>query len=126
MLRSVALFSGLYDIVVGAFFLLGADFLPSLFGVPAAAPRVFSDLNALFLLAVGTGYALPWRDPIGYRSYMWLMGVFLKTAAAGLFLLDYTLRAGPQAFLLFAASDGALALITFWALRGSRNLKPGS
>jgi hypothetical protein len=47
---------------------------------------------------------------------MWLMGVGLKAAAASLFLLDYTFRAGPGAFVLFAASDGALALVTLCAL----------
>ena len=63
MLSLVALVSGLYDIVVGAFLLFAADHLATLFGVPAASPRIFSDLNGLFLLAVGIGYALPWRDP---------------------------------------------------------------
>jgi hypothetical protein len=119
MLRKVALFSGLYDTVVGAFLLLSPDSLPRLLGVPAGGPRIFSDLNALFLLGVGAGYTLPWRDPVGYRGYMWLMGVLLKTAAAGLFLLHYVFWAGPGSFLLFAASDGVLALVTLWALTRS-------
>ena len=33
------------DLIVGAFLLLAADSLASLFGVPAADPRIFSDLN---------------------------------------------------------------------------------
>ena len=49
MLSTVALISGLYDLVVGAFLLLAADRLASLFGVPPASPRIFSDLNGLFL-----------------------------------------------------------------------------
>jgi hypothetical protein len=126
MLRIVALFSGLYDSVVGAFLLLRPDILETLFAVQAPTPRIFSDLNALILLGVGAGYALPWRDPVRYRGYMWVMGVFLKTAAAGLFLLDYAFRAGPAAFLLFAASDAALALVTFWGLRSSRMRTPAS
>ena len=42
--------------------------------MPPASPPIFSDLNALFLMAVGVGYALPWRDPERYRGYLWVMG----------------------------------------------------
>ena len=55
MLSTVSLVSGLYDGVVGAFLLLAPHLLASLFGVPPASPRIFSDLNGLFLLAVGDG-----------------------------------------------------------------------
>ena len=122
MLSTVAAISGLYDVFVGAFLLLAPGQLASLFGVPPANPRIFSDLNALFLLAVGAGYAWPWRNPEGYRGYMWVMGPGLKGAGAIAFLLDYLLRGSPPSFLLFAASDGALALLTLVALtaRSSR------
>jgi hypothetical protein len=90
--------------------------LASAFGVPAASPRIFSDLNGLFLLAVGAGYYLPWREPDRYRGYMWVMGPMLKGAGAALFVVDYLLRGSPKSFLLFAASDGALALLTLYAL----------
>ena len=116
MLSTVSLVSGLYDLVVGAFLLLAPHLLASLFGVPPASPRIFSDLNGLFLLAVGVGYALPWRDPARYRGYLWVMGPFLKGAGATAFLLDYAFRGSPASFLLFAASDGLLALVTFVVL----------
>jgi hypothetical protein len=116
MLSTVAFLSGLYDIIVGAFLLLAADRLASIFGVPPATPPIFSDLNGLFLLAVGAGYFLPWREPDRYRGYLWVMGPFLKGAGAAAFLLDYALRGSPPSFLLFAASDGLLALVTLWAL----------
>ena len=90
--------------------------LASAFGVPAASPRIFSDLNGLFLLAVGAGYYLPWREPERYRGYMWVMGPLLKGAGAALFVVDYLLRGSPASFLLFAGSDGALALLTLYAL----------
>ena len=117
MLAFVALISGLYDLLVGAFLLLFPDTLASLFGVPPASPRIFSDLNGLFLVAIGLGYTMPWRDPYRYRPYMWIMGPFLKGAGALAFLLDYLLRGAPPSFLLFAASDGMLALLTLWALK---------
>jgi hypothetical protein len=120
VLSTVALISGLYDAIVGAFLLLTPGILASLFGVQPASPRIFSDLNGLFLLAVGAGYALPWRDPERYRGYMWVMGPMLKGAGAVAFLLDFAFRHSPASFLLFAASDGALALLTLYALLRDR------
>lgn len=121
MIPLIAAISGLYDCIVGAFLLLRPDLLASLFGVQPASPRIFSDLNALFLLAVGVGYVFPWRDPDRHRGYLWVMGPGLKGAGAAAFLLDYLLRGSPRSFLLFAASDGLLALLTLLALtRSSR------
>ena len=116
MLRAVAAISGLYDTVVGALLLFAPAWLASAFGVPPAQPPIFSDLNALFLVAVGAGYYMPWRDPGRHRGYLWVMGVGLKSAGAAVFLLDYHFRASPASFLLFSASDGSLALLTLYAL----------
>jgi len=117
VLSTVAAISGLYDFVVGALLLSVPGTLASAFGVPPASPRIFSDLNGLFLLAVGAGYYLPWREPERYRGYMWVMGPLLKGGGAVLFVVDYLLRGSPPLFLLFAASDGTLALLTLYALR---------
>ena len=119
MLSRIAGISGLYDAVVGALLLCAPGWLAAAFGVPAASPRIFSDLNGLFLLAVGAGYVLPWRDPARYRGYLWVMGPFLKGAGATAFLVDYFLRGSPRSFLLFAASDGLLAAVTLYALMAS-------
>ena len=120
MLSRIAAISGLYDTIVGALLLCAPGWLASAFGVPSASPRIFSDLNALFLLAVGVGYYLPWRDPTRYRGYLWVMGPFLKGAGAIAFVLDYFLRGSPASFLLFAACDGTLALVTLHALFATR------
>ena len=120
MLSTVAAISGLYDFIVGAFLLLAPDRLASLFGVPPANPPIFASLNALFLMAVAAGYTMPWRDPERYRGYMWVMGPGLKGAGAVTFVVDYLLRDSPRSFLLFAASDGALALLTLVALLSAR------
>jgi hypothetical protein len=116
VLSGIAAISGLYDGVVGALLLCVPDRLAALFGVPLASPRIFSDLNALFLLAVGAGYYLPWRDPVRYRGYLWVMGPMLKGAGAAVFLADYYFRGSPASFLLFAASDGLIAAVTLYAL----------
>jgi hypothetical protein len=112
----MAAISGVYDGIVGLFLLLAADRFASLFGVAPAQPPIFSDLNALFLLAVGAGYYWPYRDPAGARWYMWVMGPGLKGAGAIAFLADYFLRHSPASFLLFAASDGTLAVLSLIAL----------
>jgi hypothetical protein len=119
--RTIAAVSGVYDALVGLFLLLAADRFAALFGVQPAQPPIFSDLNGLFLLAVGIGYYWPYADPRGARWYLWIMGPGLKGAGALAFLIDYFVRHSPASFLLFAASDGTLALLTLTALAGSRN-----
>ena len=121
MLSRIAAISGLYDGIVGALLLCVPVWLASAFGVPPASPRIFSDLNGLFLLAVGMGYYLPWKDPERHRGYLWVMGPFLKGGGALAFVVDYLVRGSPPSFLLFAASDGTLAAITLYALVRSRN-----
>jgi len=119
--RTIAAVSGVYDGLVGLILLVAADWFARTFGVEPAHPRIFSDLNALFLLAVDVGYYWPCRDPRGARWYLWLMGPGLKGAGAVTFLLAYAVRHSPATFLLFAASDGTLALLTLWALAASRS-----
>ena len=118
--RTIAAISGVYDGAVGLFLLLAADRMASLFGVAPAQPPIFGDLNGLFLVAIGIGYYFPYRNPAGARWYLWVMGPLLKGAGAATFLLDYFLRHSPPSFLLFAASDGVLALLTLAALQRSR------
>lgn len=118
--RTVAAVSGLYDLSVGLFLLIAADRMASVFGVAPAQPPIFSDLNGLFLVAVGIGYYFPYRDPVAARWYLWLMGPVLKGAGAAFFVADYFLRQSPTSFLLFAASDAALAGATLLALVTTR------
>lgn len=115
-LATIAVVSGLYDFIVGALLLFASDTLASVFGVPPASPPIFAELLGLFLISVGVGYYLPWRDPDRYRGYMWVMGPLLKGGGAVTFVVDYLHRDSPASFLLFAASDGTLALLTLYAL----------
>jgi hypothetical protein len=96
--------------------LLGRPLLSRLFDVPLPQPPIHADLNGVFLLAVAAGYLIPFRDPDRGRLYLWVMGPLLKGGGALAFVLDYTFRHSPRSFLLFAASDGALALVTLVAL----------
>jgi hypothetical protein len=119
-LRLIAGISFFYDAAVGLVILFATSAMASWFGVPPPAPELMADLNGVFLLAVGGGYVLPWRDPVRYRGYLWVMGPCLKGAGASLFLYDYLARGGPPSFLLFAASDGILGAATLWVLLTSR------
>jgi hypothetical protein len=117
LLRPIAAISGIYDAAIGLSLLLAADRFAALFGVAPVQPPIFADLNGLFLVAVGVGYYFPYRDPVGARWYMWVMGPLLKFGGAAAFLLDYFVRRqSPASFLLFAASDGAIATLTLIAL----------
>ena len=115
-LSVIAAVSGLYDAALGVLLLVWSAPLAAWFGGPPPTPAIQAQLNGLFLLAVGGGYVYPYRDPVRYRFYLWVMGPWLKGAGALLFVADYLLRSSPASFLLFAATDGLLAGVTLWAL----------
>jgi hypothetical protein len=120
MVKTIAAISLVYDVGAGiAFSLLRAP-LNALFGLLTPTPPIHADLNSIFLICVGIGYVLPFRDPVRYRAYMWIFGVILKSAGAAVFVADYVLRGSPQALLLFAACDGAIAALTAVALFRTR------
>ena len=117
-LQILAAVSGVYDALVGVVMLAGRPFLARLLDVPLPAPPIHADLNGIFLLSIAAGYLIPYRDPrsSGGRAYLWIMGPVLKGAGAAAFVLDYIVRQSPPSFLLFALSDGTLALLTLAAL----------
>lgn len=119
-LRAIALVSGVYDALLGVGMLAGRGWLVAWFGVAAPVPPIHADLNGLFALAIAAGYLLPWRDPQRYRAYLWIMGPVLKGCGALLFVADHLLRGSPSSYLLFAAADGTLALVTLWGLLSAR------
>jgi hypothetical protein len=127
-LRAIALVSGIYDAAIGVAMLVGREWLVAIFQVPPPVPPIHAELNGLFALAVALGYTMPYRDPVHYRPYLWLMGPLLKGVGALLFVADHWLRGSPSSFLLFAVGDGTLALVTLGALLrsdpGSVSVKP--
>jgi hypothetical protein len=116
--RLIAAVSLVYDALVGVLMLAGRPLLSRIFDVALPAPPIHADLNGIFLLSIAAGYLIPYREPrsAGGRAYLWIMGPLLKGAGATAFVLDFLVRHSPRSFLLFAVSDGALALLTLWAL----------
>ena len=123
MLSVVAGISLVYDLGIGLLLLAATDSIASWFGAPLPNPILFAKLNGLFLVAVGLGYLQPLRDPERHRAYLWIFGVLLKSAGALAFAIDHYVTGSPRSFLLFSASDGAMALLTLIALRKK---EPGS
>jgi hypothetical protein len=117
-LQIVAAVSGIYAALVGVTMLMGRPLLAQVFNVPLPDPPIHADLNGIFLLSVAAGYLIPYREPdsAGGRAYLWIMGPLLKGAGAATFVIDHYVRHSPPSFLLFAVSDGLLALLTWWAL----------
>ena len=116
--RTVAAVSGVYDAFVGVMMLAGRPLMAQIFNVALPAPPIHADLNGIFLLSIAAGYLIPYREPAspGGRAYLWIMGPLLKGTGAVVFVLDYLVRQSPPSFLLFALSDGTIALLTLTAL----------
>ncbi|HKC12722.1 MAG TPA: hypothetical protein VKI41_11885 [Vicinamibacteria bacterium] len=111
-LKSLAIVSGLYDLALALPMLVAAPRLAELFGAPPPVPLLNAELNGLFTLTLAVGYFWAARDPEARRGYFWVAGVLAKGLGAALFVLDHFTEGSPAAFLLFAATDGALALAT--------------
>lgn len=116
MLSVVAGVSLAYDLGIGLLLLAATDSIAAAFGASLPDPVLFAKLTGLLLVAVGLGYLQPLRDPERHRAYLWTFGVLLKSAGALVFVVDHYANQSPRSFLLFAASDGALALVTLAAL----------
>lgn len=116
--RTIAAVSGVYDASVGVVMLAGRPLLAQIFSVALPTPPIHADLNGIFLLSIAAGYLIPYREPAsaGGRAYLWIMGPLLKGTGAVVFVLDYFVRHSPASFLVFALSDGTIALLTLAAL----------
>lgn len=115
-LRTLALVSGLYDLLLAIPLLVAAAAMARAFGAPAPQPLINAQLNGVFTLSLAAGYFWAAADVEARRGYLWVAGVLAKGLGAALFLFDHYARGSPASFLLFAASDGALALLTAFLL----------
>jgi hypothetical protein len=119
-LRPLSIVSGVYDLALAVPLLLAPVAVARIFGAPDPMPVVNAQINGVFALALGAGYFWAAQDPDARRGYLWCAGVLAKGLGAAVFVLDHVLRGSPTAFLLFAACDGTLALVTLVALLSRR------
>jgi hypothetical protein len=115
-LRFLALASAVYDLALALPLLFAAEPMARAFGAPAPMPVVNAQLNGVFTLSLAAGYLWAAADVEARRGYLWVAGVLAKGLGAALFLVDHFARGSPAAFLLFAATDGTLALLTAFLL----------
>jgi hypothetical protein len=115
-LSAVAGVSLVYDLSAGLLLFIAPATVASWFGARVPDPILFVRLTALFLVAVGLGYIQPLRHPQAHRAYLWVFGPVLKGLGAAVFVVDYLGGGSPASFLLFAVTDGTLALATLAAL----------
>src|SRR6187549_3201619 len=116
-LRTLALVSGVYDLLLAVPMLLAAPQVAAMMGAPPPVPLINAQLNGVFTLSLAAGYFWAARDVEGRRGYLWVAGVLAKGLGASLFVLDHFLHGSPASFLLFAVTDGSLAVLTTILLR---------
>jgi hypothetical protein len=119
-LRTLALVSGVYDLLLGVSMLTAAPALARLFDAPVPVPLVNAWLNGVFTLTLAGGYFWAARDVAARRGYLWWAGVFAKGTGALVFLVDHFANGSPSTYLLFVVTDGALALLTLGLLLSTR------
>jgi hypothetical protein len=116
-LRTLALVSGVYDLALAVPMLLVAPRLAEAMGAPPPVPLINAQLNGVFTLSLAAGYFWAARDVEARRGYLWVAGVLAKGLGAALFVLDHFQHGSPATFLLFAVTDGSLAILTAILLR---------
>jgi len=111
-LRALAVVSAFYDLALGIPLLVAAPAVARMMGAGEPSPVINAQLNGLFTVTLALGYFWAAADVEARRGYLWIAGVVAKAAGAVLFVFDHFARGSPDSFLLFAATDGTLALVT--------------
>jgi hypothetical protein len=111
-LRGLCLVSGIYDLLLALPMLLAPVQAARAFGAPDPVPVVNAQINGVFALSLAAGYFWAMGDAEARRGYLWAAGVLAKALGALVFVADHFLRGSPASFLIFAACDGSLALVT--------------
>jgi hypothetical protein len=119
-LKALAWISGFYDLALAVALLFFATATAALFGAPPPVPLINAQLNGVFTLSLAVGYFWAAGAVEERRGYLWVAGVLAKGLGAVLFVTDHLRGNSPRSFLLFALSDGSLALLTLALLLRAR------
>ena len=115
-LKALAWVSGAYDLLLAFPMLTLAPTVARAFGGPPPSPLINAQLNGVFTLALAAGYFWAAGAPDARRGYFWIAGVLAKGLGAALFVWDHFTQGSPASYLLFAFTDGGLALLTLGLL----------
>jgi hypothetical protein len=116
-LRALCYASAAYDFAIALPLLVAAPALSRLMGAGEPQPLINAQLNGLFTFTLALGFLWAARDVSARRGYLWIANVFCKGLGALLFVIDHLAGRSPALFLLFAVTDGAMALVTLALLR---------
>ena len=114
-LRTLALVSGVYDLILAVPLLLAAPAMARAFGAMPPQPLVNAQLNGVFTLSLAVGYFWAAQDVAARRGYLWVAGVLAKGLGAALFVADHFWH-GSRAVMLFRGHGRDLALLTAFLL----------
>jgi hypothetical protein len=119
-LRTLAIVSAVYDLLLAVSMLFAAPLVAGLMGAPPPVPLLNAQLNGVFTLSLGVGYFWALRDERTLRGYLWVFNVLAKGLGAALILLDQFTQGSPRTFLALVGTDGGLALLTLFLLTRAR------
>jgi hypothetical protein len=105
--RAFFLVAALYDLLLGAAFVVLGEQLLSAIGMELPPHVAYIQLAAVFIFVQGLSYALVYRDPLGNLGIV-RVGIAYKAAYAGLALWYLVIGLLPSVFFLpWAAIDVA-------------------
>ncbi len=116
--RRYFLVAAVYDMALGAAFLVAGDGILSAIGMTPPPHVAYYQLAAVFVFVQGFSYLVIWRDPATSRGLVWV-GVAYKAAYAALAVWYLALGILPSAFFVpWAVVDVLFMLGFLWFLRG--------
>lgn len=110
-IRLLFIVAALYDVVLGAVYLFLYPSLYARFGVALPNHPGYVQLNALFVMIMGVGFAMVAKAPMRNRD-MITLGALFKAAYAGIVFLYWARGMMPSMWLIWAFCD-ALFLVSF-------------
>ena len=110
--RTFFLVAALYDIILGAAFLVASEPILTAIGMTLPPHIAYIQLAAVFVVVQGLGYWLVYRDPLANLGIV-RMGVAYKAAYSGLALYYLANAQLPSVFFIPWAVIDLLFLIGF-------------
>lgn len=115
-IRSLFIVAALYDLVLGAAYLVLYPTLYARFGVALPNHPGYVQLNALFVVIMGIGFWMVANAPVRNRDLI-ALGMLFKAAYAGIVFFYWARGMMPAMWLIWAVCDTLFLLAFLLALR---------